>query len=228
MSCVESVWSAHRKPTAKRFGQQLVQTNLHLVKQEAYRAKGLCREPLEDLVQEGRVGLLKAAQRFDATQGEFQPFARRCIRGEIQHYLRDKGWGAVKPPRRWVEGVATVRRYQRQQVAAGRALSEVDAATECGFSQPIWDEMVAVRGKICDSFPEEFEVPAPEANSEFVEVNQCVDRLPEPLKSCVVERYFHQASLRTLAQQHGVKQAQIKLWLEQGLEQMRAELAEVG
>ena len=45
----------------------------------------------EDLVQEGMLGLVKAAKRFDpATGNKFSSYAVTCIRGEILHYIRDK------------------------------------------------------------------------------------------------------------------------------------------
>jgi RNA polymerase sigma-B factor len=56
-------------------------------------------EPLEDLVQVGMVGLLKAIDRFDVGRGvEFATYATPTIVGEIKRYFRDKGW-AVKVPR---------------------------------------------------------------------------------------------------------------------------------
>ena len=66
----------------------------------------LCRrfrnsgEPLEDLVQVGNLGLLKAAEKYDAARGTaFAAFAVPVIVGEIKNYFRDHGW-SVKIPRK--------------------------------------------------------------------------------------------------------------------------------
>jgi RNA polymerase sigma factor (sigma-70 family) len=49
-------------------------------------------EPLDDLIQEGYVGLIKAVDRFDPDKGiKFSTYSCHLISGEIRHYLRDLG-----------------------------------------------------------------------------------------------------------------------------------------
>src|SRR3954463_1188596 len=51
-------------------------------------------EPLDDLVQVGTVGLIKAVDRFDpAPHRDLAALARPSIEGEIRHHLRDGGAG---------------------------------------------------------------------------------------------------------------------------------------
>src|SRR5207248_8681241 len=60
-------------------------------------------EPLEDIVQVGFLGLIKAIERFDPDLGnEFTTFATPTIAGEIKRYFRDKSW-AIRFPRRLQE-----------------------------------------------------------------------------------------------------------------------------
>jgi RNA polymerase sigma-B factor len=60
-------------------------------------------EPLEDLVQVGTIGLLKAIDRFELEREvEFSTYATPTIVGELKRHFRDKGW-AVRVPRRLQE-----------------------------------------------------------------------------------------------------------------------------
>ena len=60
-------------------------------------------EPLEDLIQVGTIGLLKAIERFDLDREvEFSTYATPTIVGELKRHFRDKGW-AVRVPRRLQE-----------------------------------------------------------------------------------------------------------------------------
>lgn len=78
---------------------QLIVNHLNLVRFLA--AKFANRgEPLDDLVQVGTIGLIKAIDRFEPERGlEFTTYATPTILGEIKRHFRDKGW-SVRVPRR--------------------------------------------------------------------------------------------------------------------------------
>lgn len=84
------------------YREELARLHLPLVEYLAKRFKDR-GEPLDDLVQVGSVGLLKAIDRFDLERGvEFSTYATPTIVGELKRYFRDKGW-AVRVPRRLQE-----------------------------------------------------------------------------------------------------------------------------
>lgn len=65
-------------------------------------------EPLDDLIQVGTIGLIKAIDRFDPDRGlEFTTYATPTVLGEIKRHFRDKGW-SVRVPRRLQELSAKV------------------------------------------------------------------------------------------------------------------------
>ncbi len=86
-------------------------------------------EPLDDLVQVGTVGLLKAIDRFDLERGvEFTTYATPTIVGEIKRYFRDKGW-AVKVPRRLQElNLAVNRASDKLAIELGRSPTVAELA----------------------------------------------------------------------------------------------------
>ena len=87
--------------------EQLVMSHLNLVRFLANKFKNR-GEPLDDLVQVGYLGLIKAIDRFDPSRGlEFTTFATPTIMGEIKRHFRDKGW-SVRVPRRLQELSAKV------------------------------------------------------------------------------------------------------------------------
>ena len=60
-------------------------------------------EPLEDLTQVARMGLIQAVNRYDAENGaDFLAFAVPTMMGEVRRHFRDHGW-SVKVPRRMKE-----------------------------------------------------------------------------------------------------------------------------
>lgn len=87
--------------------EQLIVSHLNLVRFLASKFKNR-GEPLDDLLQVGTIGLIKAIDRFDPDRGlEFTTFATPTIMGEIKRHFRDKGW-SVRVPRRLQELSAKV------------------------------------------------------------------------------------------------------------------------
>ena len=80
----------------------LIEMNMSLVRFAAGRFRGRGDE-MEDLVQTGMIGLIKAIDRFELSREvEFTSFALPYIVGEIKRFFRDTTW-AVHVPRRLQE-----------------------------------------------------------------------------------------------------------------------------
>src|SRR6185503_3594295 len=78
--------------------ERLIEQYMSLVRSLArrYSYRG---EQLDDLVQIGSIGLIKAIDRFDLDRGvELTTYATPNIIGEIKRHFRDRGW-AVRVPR---------------------------------------------------------------------------------------------------------------------------------
>ncbi|WP_329201722.1 RNA polymerase sigma factor SigF [Streptomyces sp. NBC_01435] len=81
----------------------LIEMNLSLVRFAAGRFRNRAGGDMEDIVQVGTIGLIKAIDRFELSREvEFTSFAVPYITGEIKRFFRDTTW-AVHVPRRLQE-----------------------------------------------------------------------------------------------------------------------------
>ncbi|WP_432042720.1 RNA polymerase sigma factor SigF [Streptomyces cadmiisoli] len=81
----------------------LIEMNMSLVRFAAGRFRSRGPEEMEDIVQVGMIGLIKAIDRFELSREvEFTSFAVPYIVGEIKRFFRDTSW-AVHVPRRLQE-----------------------------------------------------------------------------------------------------------------------------
>ncbi|MEV6721974.1 RNA polymerase sigma factor SigF [Streptomyces xanthochromogenes] len=81
----------------------LIEMNMSLVRFAAGRFRSRGAQEMEDIVQVGMIGLIKAIDRFDLSrEAEFTSIAVPYITGEIKRFFRDTTW-AVHVPRRLQE-----------------------------------------------------------------------------------------------------------------------------
>lgn len=133
---------AYKKSPSPELRNQLVQINLGLVRKEVNHWLNQCSESYEDLLQVGCIGLIRAIERFDISKGHaFSSFAIPYIRGEIQHYLRDKS-STVRIPRQWQalqSQASTVARTLFQKLKRQPTDAEIAEALQISLAE--WQEI---------------------------------------------------------------------------------------
>lgn len=115
--------------------ERLIVEHLPLVRGLArrYADRG---EPLDDLVQVGTIGLIKAIDRFEPERGfKLASFATPTILGEIRRHFRDRSW-TVRVPRGIQEARAQISHAVTVLSAEnGRSPSVREIAESTGLSQ---------------------------------------------------------------------------------------------
>jgi RNA polymerase sigma-B factor len=200
-------------------------------------------EPLEDIVQVGFLGLIKAIDRFDPDLGnEFTTFATPTILGEIRRYFRDKGW-AIRFPRRLQELYQQVVRTNedmknelgRQPTVAevaGRLNVEPDDVLEAmematALTPLSIDAMVGGGGE--DEGRQLSEsVGSEDPNLDRVEMREVLENamqhLNERERRIMIMRFFEELSQSEVAKRLGISQMHVSRLQRAALEQLREHL----
>ena len=135
--------SGNLSPRALQQRNQRVTQYRGLVTPIAVHYGRRCPEPVDDLVQVGLLGLLRAAELYRPhTTTPFEAFARPHIRGAILHYLRDSAL-AVRLPRRQMELHDKLRQLKASWCAQhGQEPSADDLRTALQLSPTQWQDLL--------------------------------------------------------------------------------------
>jgi RNA polymerase sigma-B factor len=222
--------------------QQLIEQYMSLVRSLArrYSYRG---EQLEDLVQIGAIGLIKAIDRFDLDRGvELTTYATPNIIGEIKRHFRDRGW-SVRVPRGLQElNVQLSRLVEQLTVQLGRSPTITELAEAAGVTEEEVLEALE-SGRAYNSLSlsggggggedEELD-PLESLGTEEHQYEISEDRavlapgfraLDQRERTILHLRFFKGLTQSQIAQQVGISQMHVSRLIRRSLEKIRAEIA---
>ena len=221
--------------------EQLIEQYLSLVRSLArrYAYRG---EQLDDLVQIGCIGLIKAIDRFDIDRGvELTTYATPNIIGEIKRHFRDKGW-AVRVPRGLQElNVQLSKIVEEQTVQLGRSPTIPELAKAAGVEEELVLEALesgraytslslSAGGSDEDGELDPLESLGTEEHQYSVSEDRAVlapgfRALDERERRILHLRFFDGLTQSQIAQQVGISQMHVSRLIRRALEKIRDEIA---
>jgi RNA polymerase sigma-B factor len=223
--------------------EELIERYMSLVRSLArrYSYRG---EQLDDLVQIGAIGLIKAIDRFDLDRGvELTTYATPNIIGEIKRHFRDKGW-SVRVPRGLQElNVQISKLIEQQTVQLGRSPTIPELAEAAGVEEEaVLEALESGRAYSSVSLSagggsdEEGEVdPLDSLGTEEHEYEVSEDRavlapgfkvLDQRERRILHLRFFRGMTQSQIAEQIGISQMHVSRLIRRSLEKIREEIAE--
>src|SRR5881394_3104979 len=222
--------------------EQLIEQYMSLVRSLArrYSYRG---EQLDDLVQIGSIGLIKAIDRFDIDRGvELTTYATPNIIGEIKRHFRDRGW-AVRVPRGLQElNVQLSKLVEQLTVQFGRSPTIPELAKAAGVEEESVLEALE-SGRAYSSLSlssggtqedgEELD-PLESIGSDEHQYEVSEDRavlapgfrvLDERERRILHLRFFEGLTQSQIAQQVGISQMHVSRLIRRALEKIRDEIA---
>ena len=126
---VHKLLSEYNKKKDKIIRDKIVDHSINLVKRIAYGLARRSTDPVDDLIQVGSIGLVKAIEQFNPDAGaKFHTYATHLITGEIRHYLRDKT-SMIRAPRELQELSFRISRLVQDLIhELGREPTEAEVA----------------------------------------------------------------------------------------------------
>src|SRR5438093_2766597 len=222
--------------------EQLIEQYMSLVRSLArrYSYRG---EQLDDLVQIGAIGLIKAIDRFDIDRGvELTTYATPNIIGEIKRHFRDKGW-SVRVPRGLQElNVQLSRLVEQLTVQLGRSPTISELAKAAGTEEEeVLEALESGRAYSSLSLSsgsggdgEDDLEPLESIGTEEHQYEVSEDRavlapgfrvLDERERRILHLRFFKGVTQSQIAQQVGISQMHVSRLIRRSLEKIRDEIA---
>lgn len=223
----------------EKAAELLVIENTALVKSLALKFRDRGTE-LEDLIQIGMIGMLKAINSFDVERGTaFSTYAVPLIVGEIRRHLRDDG--LIRVSRGYKRtGIALMREKNRIMSEEGRDVGIAELAELVGVSveeaaiaidavspiSSLSDNVYGEESRTLDSvIPDRESADELENLTDRLSLGQAINKMPPEWKKIVLLRYYRDMTQQQVAGILGLSQVKVSREEKKIMTFLRGELA---
>ena len=224
----------------KNIENDIIVEAIPLVRKIASHLARRSTDPVEDILQVGILGLIKAVKMFDPEKSNnFKTYATYFITGEIRHYLRDKV-SVIKAPREIYELAYRVNKViQEIRDSGGELPSEKELASELKTPVDKIREVIDVEKRrhilsleqissyldtdyipFTDKIPNENYSNAQEYQENKILINSAVNKLPPDLKEIIEMNFFQDISQRKISEILGISQMQVSRKIKRALQEL--------
>ncbi len=214
---------------------QIMSENAGLVKSIALRFRGRGQE-LEDLIQIGSLGMMKAVRGFDESFGTvFSTYAVHMITGELRRFLRDDGLIKVSRDIKR-KGYIIYKQSEAFVTQHGREPTISELCELCGMSKEeivvsleATSPTVSLQDKVnqdedSSCLEELIGVDTGDEIAEKLTLRQAIDSLPAEEKTLIYLRYFKGMTQSESAKRLGLTQVKVSRKEKKIIEKLREEL----
>jgi RNA polymerase sigma-B factor len=228
------IWLKEFKSTSdpkvkKQLKNLIILYYLPLVKKIAYGLARRNTDPIEDIIQVGSLGLIKAVDQFNNNYGaSFKTYATYLITGEIRHYLRDK-IAMIRAPRELHE--LSLRMHNISEILKirmGRMPTELEIAQELqmpvhrineifeadrrkqlvSLDQLVFNNSEAEQSLVDRLVDNKYQVYQ-SLQEERMMLYDAVSTLPDSLKEVIRLSFFEDLNQSEIANKIGISQMQV-------------------
>ncbi len=203
-------------------------------------SRGLARrntDPVEDIIQVGSLGLIKAIKLYNPEVSEnFKTYATYLITGEIRHYLRDKA-SMIKAPREIHELAYRVNQLiEKLKDQEGNVPSEIELATELDTSVGKIKEVIDVERRkktvsldqlvsvgdddyqpLGDKIADDNYYNLSSFQEDKILIAEAIKTLDDKLQEVIRLNYFEDMSQTQIASRLGISQMQVSRRIRKAL-----------
>lgn len=240
---VHRLLAEYKATQDSRKRDKVVDLNMDLVRKIAHGLARRSTDPVDDLIQIGSIGLIKAIEYFNPEAGaKFTTYATHLVTGEIRHYLRDKT-SMIRAPRELQELSFRINKIvQRLQSELGRDPTDLEIAevlqevkstkiqeayevdrrrTLISLDQTISANMTDNDTFLIDTLMDIKAHRKEGSKEDYMMLKDLIQKLKEPLREIIELIYFEDIPQADVAQRLGISQMQVSRRLKKATAELQ-------